>query len=74
MRVTSIKQESTAPPDDDLFERPSDSEMPVDRSGFDRPAISMEEFVANGAGVFKSDEELDDFLAFLHELRHGNDA
>jgi hypothetical protein len=71
MRVTSIKQESTAPPDDGLAD---DFEIPVDRSGFDRPLISAEEFVANGAGVFETDEELDDFLAHLDEMRHGKDA
>ncbi|MEV6847719.1 hypothetical protein [Actinoplanes sp. NPDC051411] len=40
-----------------------------DRSGFDRPLITMEEFLANGTNVFRSDEEVDDLIAMVRESR-----
>jgi hypothetical protein len=40
-----------------------------DHSGFDRPLITMEEFIANGANVFRSDEEVDDLIAMVRESR-----
>jgi hypothetical protein len=49
--------------DDDLGGKAYDS------SWFGRPLISIEEFVANGAGVFESDDEVDEFIAWIHAER-----
>jgi hypothetical protein len=54
MTTSSTEQRSTG---GDLGE-----EVVHDRSGFDRPLITMEEFRANGANVFHSDEEVDDLI------------
>lgn len=40
-----------------------------DHSDLDRPLITMEEFKANGADVFHSDEEVDDLIAMTYKSR-----
>jgi hypothetical protein len=60
MTTSSTEREVT---DDDLCEEV------YDNSEFDRPLITMEEFRANGANVFRSDEEVDDLIAMVRESR-----
>ena len=63
MTTSSASRETT---DDGLCER---EEMPYDRSELVPSPISMEEFIAAGANVFHSDEEVDDLIAMVYESR-----
>jgi hypothetical protein len=40
-----------------------------EQTDFDPPLITMEEFIANGANVFRSDEEVDDLVAMVRRSR-----
>jgi hypothetical protein len=62
--TTSSANRTTA--DDDLCET---EELPHDDSELIPSPISMEEFVAAGANVFQSDEEVDDLIAMVYESR-----
>jgi hypothetical protein len=60
MTTSSTERKAT----DDVLD-----EEVYDHSGFDRPLITMEEFLSNGANVFRSDEEVDDLIAMVRESR-----